>query len=122
MPLNYAQLEQKQGQFAAQYAAWQAELAARSEELKGLLADAASNPDLLRQAIEEAEQQLTNLYLDKTDQRADPDPPPTASSTRTLHPDCGRWLADCSQPSSRSAVRRGQRRLDQGAHRQRGSA
>jgi NurA domain. len=65
MPVNYAQLEHSQGQFAAQYAAWQAEQAARSEELKGLLADAASDPDLLRQAIEEAEQQLTNLYLAK---------------------------------------------------------
>lgn len=65
MPLNYAQLEQKQSQFAAQYAAWQAEQAARFETLKGLLSDAASDPELLRQAIEEAEQQLTNLYLAK---------------------------------------------------------
>ncbi|HPR35322.1 MAG TPA: DNA double-strand break repair nuclease NurA [Anaerolineaceae bacterium] len=65
MPVNYAQIEHSQGQFAAQYAAWQAEQAARSGVLKGLLNDAAANPELLRQAIEEAEQQLTNLYLAK---------------------------------------------------------
>ncbi len=65
MPLNYAQIEHSQGQFAAQYAAWQAEQIARFGMLKGLLKDAAANPELLRQAIEEAEQQLTNLYLAK---------------------------------------------------------
>jgi hypothetical protein len=65
MPVNYAQLEHSQGQFAAQYAAWQAEQAARSAALKGLLAEAAADPELLRLAIEEAEQQLTNLYLAK---------------------------------------------------------
>lgn len=65
MPVNYAQLEHSQGQFAAQYAAWQAEQIARSGILKSLLSDAAAKPDLLRQAIEEAEQQLTNLYLAK---------------------------------------------------------
>lgn len=65
MPVNYAQLEHSQGQFAAQYAAWQAEQVARAGALKNLLNDAAADPDLLRQAIEEAEQQLTNLYLAK---------------------------------------------------------
>lgn len=65
MPVNYAQLEHTQGQFAAEYAAWEAEQVARAGILKGLLSDAAANPDLLRQAIEEAEQQLTNLYLAK---------------------------------------------------------
>ncbi|HOU00247.1 MAG TPA: DNA double-strand break repair nuclease NurA [Anaerolineaceae bacterium] len=65
MPVNYAQLEHSQGQFAAQYAAWQAEQVARGGALKNLLNDAAASPDLLRQAIEEAEQQLTNLYLAK---------------------------------------------------------
>ena len=65
MPLNYAQIEHSQGQFAAQYAAWHAEQIARFGMLKGLLKDAAANPELLRQAIEEAEQQLTNLYLAK---------------------------------------------------------
>ncbi|HOZ37439.1 MAG TPA: DNA double-strand break repair nuclease NurA [Anaerolineaceae bacterium] len=65
MPLNYAQLEHSRGQFAAQYAAWQAELNNRASILKGLFSEAAAKPDLLRQAIEEAEQQLTNLYLAK---------------------------------------------------------
>jgi len=65
MPLNYAQLERNRGQFAAQYAAWQAELNTRAGILKGLFSEAAAKPDLLRQAIEEAEQQLTNLYLAK---------------------------------------------------------
>jgi len=65
MPLNYAQLEHSRGQFAAQYAAWQAELNTRVGILKSLLDDAAADPELLRQAIEEAEQQLTNLYLAK---------------------------------------------------------
>jgi len=65
MPLNYAQLEHSRGEFAAQYAAWQAQLNERAGILKGLFSDAAANPDLLRQAIEEAEQQLTNLYLAK---------------------------------------------------------
>ena len=65
MPVNYAQLEHTQGQFASEYAAWEAEQVARAGILKGLLSDAAANPDLLRQAIEEAEQQLTNLYLAK---------------------------------------------------------
>jgi len=65
MPLNYAQLEHSQGQFAAQYAAWQAEQVERAGILRSLLTDAAADPDLLRRAIEEAEQQLTNLYLAK---------------------------------------------------------
>lgn len=65
MPVNYAQLENSQGQFAAQYAAWQAEMNARACILRGLFSEAAAEPDLLRQAIEEAEQQLTNLYLAK---------------------------------------------------------
>ena len=30
MPVNYAQLERSQGQFAAEYAAWQAEQAAQA--------------------------------------------------------------------------------------------
>ncbi len=65
MPLNYAQLEHSRGQFAAQYAAWQAELTSRAGNLKNLLNAAAADPELLRHAIEEAEQQLTNLYLAK---------------------------------------------------------
>ena len=65
MPLNYAQLERNRGQFAAQYAAWQAELNTRAGILNGLFSEAAAKPELLRQAIEEAEQQLTNLYLAK---------------------------------------------------------
>ena len=65
MPLNYAQLEHSRGEFAAQYATWQAEMNSRAGILKELFSEAATNPDLLRQAIEEAEQQLTNLYLAK---------------------------------------------------------
>ena len=65
MPLNYAQLEHSRGQFAAQFTAWQAELNTRAGILKELFGEAAAQPDLLRQAIEEAEQQLTNLYLAK---------------------------------------------------------
>ncbi len=65
MPLNYAQLEHSRGQFAAQYAAWQAELNTRAGILNSLLNDAAADSEMLRQAIEEAEQQLTNLYLAK---------------------------------------------------------
>ena len=65
MPINYAQLENSQNNFAAQYAEWQAEQAARTEVLKTLFSDAAANPDLLREAIEAAEQQQTNLYLAK---------------------------------------------------------
>ena len=65
MPVNYAQLEHSRGQFAAQYAAWQAEQVVRYGILKELLHDAAADPEQLRLAIEEAEQQLTNLYLAK---------------------------------------------------------
>jgi hypothetical protein len=65
MPINYAQLEHSQGQFAADYATWQAQQSARAVELKSLLTEAAASPELLRQAIEEAEQQLPTLYLAK---------------------------------------------------------
>ena len=65
MPVNYAQLERSQGQFAAEFAAWQAEQAAHAGILRSLLDGAAANPELLRQAIEDAEQQMANLYLAK---------------------------------------------------------
>ena len=52
MPLNYAQLEHSRGEFAAQYATWQAEMNSRAGILKELFSEAATNPDLLRQAIE----------------------------------------------------------------------
>ena len=86
MPVNYAQLEHSQGQFAAQYAAWQAEQVARAGALKNLLIDAAADPDLLRQAIEEAEQQLTNLYLAKPTNEPilTPRPLPQAPPSYTL--------------------------------------
>ena len=57
--------EHSQGQFAADYATWQAQQSARAVELKSLLTEAAASPELLRQAIEEAEQQLPTLYLAK---------------------------------------------------------
>jgi len=103
MPVNYAQLEHSQGQFAAQYAAWQAEQVARAGALKNLLIDAAADPDLLRQAIEEAEQQLTNLYLAKPTNEPILTHRPLPQAPPTLYPDRGRRLADRSQPAPRLA-------------------
>ncbi len=65
MPLNYAQLDHRRDQFAAQYEAWLAEQTAQGETLRTLFRAAAEDPELLRRAIEDAEQQQTNLYLAK---------------------------------------------------------
>jgi len=113
MPINYAQLEHSQGQFAADYATWQAQQSARAVELKSLLTEAAASPELLRQAIEEAEQQLPTLYLAKP--TSEPilthRPLPAAPESYTL------IAADGSPP--RSAIRRGERGVDQSSDRQR---
>lgn len=65
MPVNYAQIEQNRDQFAAQFEERQAEQAAQAVLLEQLFNDAAADPKLLREAVEAAEQQQTNLYLAK---------------------------------------------------------